>query len=150
MISPAASVANPHSAWPRVASPTIEAAKYGAYTNVVIRVKNGWTAHSNRIQPAIASREAGGGRGFIGESYRLSHAHLQAQDYLHLLRASRNRLPPLEKGRDGVGISTPPPPPPRRPPPFPGGAARTTAQPVHTTVSPQPPRACPADRHPST
>src|SRR5216683_984434 len=59
MISPAAAVANPHSAWPRVASPTIEAAKYGAYTKVVIRVKNGWTAHSNRIQPAFASREAG-------------------------------------------------------------------------------------------
>src|SRR6266852_6100775 len=58
MISPAAAVANPHSAWPRVASPTIEAAKYGAYTKVVIRVKNGWTAHSNRIQPAIAAREA--------------------------------------------------------------------------------------------
>src|SRR2546428_480708 len=58
MISPAAAVANPHSAWPRVASPTIEAAKYGAYTKVVIRVKNGWTAHSNRIQPAIAARDA--------------------------------------------------------------------------------------------
>src|SRR5712692_6500793 len=55
MISPAAAVANPHSAWPRVASPTIEAAKYGAYTKVVIRVKNGCTAHSNRIQPAIAA-----------------------------------------------------------------------------------------------
>src|SRR6266704_2199406 len=59
MISPAAAVANPHNAWPRVGSPTIPAAKYGAYTKVVIRVKNGWTAHSNRIQPAIAARDAG-------------------------------------------------------------------------------------------
>src|SRR5437763_7103807 len=56
--SPAAAVANPHSAWPRVGSPTIAAAKYGAYTKVVIRVKNGCTAHSNRIQAAIAVREA--------------------------------------------------------------------------------------------
>src|SRR5437660_5138868 len=63
--SPAAAVANPHSAWPRVGSPTMEAAKYGAYTKVVINVKNGCTAHSNRIQAAIAAREAGGGRGFM-------------------------------------------------------------------------------------
>ena len=58
IVSPAAAVANPHSAWPRTASPTIAAAKYGAYTKVVIRVKNGCTAHSNRIQAAIAVREA--------------------------------------------------------------------------------------------
>src|SRR5947208_9689158 len=74
MISPAAAVANPHSAWPRVGSPTMEAAKYGAYTKVVINVKNGCTAHSNRIQAATARREAGRGRGFIGASYRLPDA----------------------------------------------------------------------------
>src|SRR5436309_13207566 len=46
MISPAAAVANPHNAWPRVASPTHPAAKYDANTKEVIQVKNGWTAHS--------------------------------------------------------------------------------------------------------
>src|SRR5712691_8469604 len=61
MRSPAAPVANPHSAWPRVGLPTMTAAKYGAYTKVVTSVKNGCTAHSNRIQAAIAKCEAGGG-----------------------------------------------------------------------------------------
>src|SRR5260370_26070473 len=43
------------------------------------------------------------------------------QDYW--LQAGRKRLPPLGKGRDGVGIPSPPPPPRRRPPPLLGGGA---------------------------
>src|SRR5436853_4000458 len=38
-----------------------------------------------------------------------------------ILRSGGNLLPPLEKGRDGVGIATPSPPAPGRPPPFGGG-----------------------------
>src|SRR5690349_376486 len=55
--SPAPLAAKPQSAWPCAGSAAIAAAKYGAYTNVVSRVKNGVIAHSASTQPAIARRE---------------------------------------------------------------------------------------------
>src|SRR5260370_12668196 len=57
------------------------------------------------------------------------------QDYW--LQAGRKRLPPLGKGRDGVGIPYPLPPPPRRPPPPPGRGRRAPPP----TPPPPPPHA---------